>query len=131
MNECNSIEIDKTNLTDQTKYRLNKITKIENYFIKGKSQRKSCFKKLSKYLTNFDYIEKVLIVLCATSARVSIIFFYKYCWGSCRNSKCKFYSNFFFNHRNNKKFTKHNKKQKKSIAKFLCWLKVNSIAMKL
>ena len=75
MNECNSIEIDKTNLTDQTKYRLNKITKIENYFIKEKSQRKSCIKKLSKYLTNFDYIEKVLIVLCATSARVSIIFF--------------------------------------------------------
>ena len=75
MNECNSIEIDKTNLTDQTKYRLSKITKIENYFIKGKSQRKSCIKKLSKYLTNFDYIEKVLIVLCATSARVSIIFF--------------------------------------------------------
>ena len=27
MNECNSIKIDKTNLTDQTKYRLNEITK--------------------------------------------------------------------------------------------------------
>ena len=26
-------EIDKTNLTDQTKHRLNEITKIENYFI--------------------------------------------------------------------------------------------------
>ena len=25
-------EIDKTNLTDQTKYRLNKISKIDNYF---------------------------------------------------------------------------------------------------
>ena len=33
MNEYNSIEIDKTNLTDQTKYRLNEITKIENFFI--------------------------------------------------------------------------------------------------
>ena len=31
MNECNSIGIDKANLTDQTKYRLNEITKIENY----------------------------------------------------------------------------------------------------
>ena len=32
INECNSIETDKTSLTDQTKYRLNEITKIENYF---------------------------------------------------------------------------------------------------
>ena len=32
MNEYNSIETDKTNLTDQTKFRLNEITKIENYF---------------------------------------------------------------------------------------------------
>ena len=33
MNESNSIEIiDRTNLTDQTKYRLNEISKIENYF---------------------------------------------------------------------------------------------------
>ena len=33
MNESNSIEtIDRTNLTEQTKIRLNKMTKIENYF---------------------------------------------------------------------------------------------------
>ena len=36
MNERNSIEIDKTNFTDQIKYILNEITKIENYFIKEK-----------------------------------------------------------------------------------------------
>ena len=29
----NSIKIDKINLTDETKFRLNEITKIENYFI--------------------------------------------------------------------------------------------------
>ena len=69
----NSIEIDKTNFTDQRKYILNEITKIKNYFIEEKSQRKSCTKKLSKYLTNFDYIDKVLIVLCAESGRVFII----------------------------------------------------------
>ena len=34
MNESNSIEaIDKTNLTNQTKIRLDEINKIENYFI--------------------------------------------------------------------------------------------------
>ena len=30
-------------------------------------------KKLNKYLTAFDYIDKVLIVLCATSSGVRII----------------------------------------------------------
>ena len=34
MNEFNSIEIDKTNLTDQTKFRLNEIAKAENSLIK-------------------------------------------------------------------------------------------------
>ena len=34
MNECNSIEtIDKTNLTNQTKFQLDKTSKTENYFI--------------------------------------------------------------------------------------------------
>ena len=75
MNECNSIEIDKATLTDQTKYRLNEITKIENYFIEEIIQRKSCIKKLSKYVTTFDYIDKILIVLSATSGGVSIISF--------------------------------------------------------
>ena len=33
MSECNSIEtIDKTNLTDQTKFRLSEISKNEKYF---------------------------------------------------------------------------------------------------
>ena len=68
-------EIDKTNLTDQTKYRLNEITKIENYLIEEINQRKSCIKKLSKYVTTFDYIDKILIVLSATSSGVSIISF--------------------------------------------------------
>ena len=51
-------EIDKTNLTDQTKFRLNEISKIENYFNSEINQRKSCSKKLSKYVATFDYIDK-------------------------------------------------------------------------
>ena len=39
-------EIDKTNLTDQTKYRLNETTKIENYFNSEINQRKRCSKNL-------------------------------------------------------------------------------------
>ena len=66
-------EIDKTNVTDQTKYRLNEITKIENYFNQEINQRKICSKKLSKYVATFYYIEKILIVLSATSDGVCII----------------------------------------------------------
>ena len=65
--------IDKTNLTDQTKFRLNEITKIENYFHYEINQTKSFSKKLSKYVTTFDYIDEVLIVLSATSGVVCII----------------------------------------------------------
>ena len=39
------------------------------------NQRKSCSKKLSKYVAAFDYIDKILIVLSATSGGVSIISF--------------------------------------------------------
>ena len=45
---------DQANLTDQEKYRLNETTKIENYFIEEIDQRKSCNKKISKYVTTFD-----------------------------------------------------------------------------
>ena len=51
--------IDKTNLTDQTKFRLNEISKIENYFNQKISQSNSFSKKLSKYVTAFDHIDKI------------------------------------------------------------------------
>ena len=76
MNGCNSIEtIDKTNLTNQTKFQWDEISKIENYFIEEINQRKSCSKKLSKYVAAFDYIDQALIVLSATSGGISIISF--------------------------------------------------------
>ena len=72
MNKCNSIEaIDKTNLYEQTKSRLSEIIGIENYFHQEINQRKSCSKKLSKYVAAFDYIDKILIVLSATTGGVS------------------------------------------------------------
>ena len=63
MNEYNSIErssaehnsiknnshetIDKTVLSEQTKFRLSKIVGIKNYFYQEINQRKSCSKKLN------------------------------------------------------------------------------------
>ena len=74
MNKSNSIEaIDKTDLSEQTKFRLDEISKIENYFIEEINQRKPCSKKLSKYLAVFHYIDQALIVLSATSGGVSTI----------------------------------------------------------
>ena len=68
-------EISKINLSEQTKSRLSEIIGIENYFHQEINQRKSYSKKLNKYVTAFDYIDKVLIVLSATSGGVSIISF--------------------------------------------------------
>ena len=43
MNKSNSIgAIDKTDFSEQRKFRLDEVSKIENYFIKEINQRKSC-----------------------------------------------------------------------------------------
>ena len=68
-------KIDQTKLTDQTKFRLYEIKNIENDFINEINKQKACSKKLSRYVTIFDYIDKILIVLSATTSGVSIISF--------------------------------------------------------
>ena len=67
-------EIDQTKLSEQTKLRLYEIKNIENYFINEINERKSYSKKLSRYV---DYIDKVLIILSATTSGISIISFYQ------------------------------------------------------
>ena len=66
-------EINKVTLSEQAKFRLSEIIGIENYFHQKIDQRKLCTKKLSKYVTVFDYIDKILIVLSAESSGVCII----------------------------------------------------------
>ena len=63
-------EINKINLSEQTKFRLSEIIGIENY--QEINQIKSYSKKLNKYVTAFDCIDKVLIALSATSGVSSI-----------------------------------------------------------
>ena len=79
MNERNSSEthsnLNAISLSDQTKFRLNKINKIKDYFHSEIQERKTMSKKLSKYIAAFDYIDKTLIVLSATSGVISIISF--------------------------------------------------------
>ena len=68
-------EIDKIKLSDQTKFRLREIMGIGNYFYQEINQQKSCSKKLNKYVTIFDYYDKILIILSVTSSGISIISF--------------------------------------------------------
>ena len=48
---------------------------IENDFINEINQQKTYSKRLSRYVTIFDYIAKILIVLSATTSGVSMISF--------------------------------------------------------
>ena len=77
MNELNSIEtqsnLDAIPLSDQTKFWLNEINKIKDYFNSKIQERKTTSKTLSKYIAAFDYIDKTLIVFSATSGGISII----------------------------------------------------------
>ena len=78
MDECNSLEIDKTNLNEQKEIRINKISEIEKYQeknIKRLIKENYTVKKLSRYVAAFDYIGKVLTVLGATSGGISIVSF--------------------------------------------------------
>ena len=68
-------EIDKTKLSDQTKFRLYEIKEIENYFINEINQQKTYSKTLSRYVTIFDYIDTILIILSAITGGMSIISF--------------------------------------------------------
>ena len=68
-------EINKTKLSDQTKFQLSEIIGIQNYFYQEINQQNSYSKKLNKYVAIFDYIDKILIILSVTSSEISIISF--------------------------------------------------------
>ena len=72
MDECNSVKA--SNLNNQ-QFRLNKINEIENYFIAEIKERELMSKRLGKYIASFDYFDKSLIVLSATSGSISIASF--------------------------------------------------------
>ena len=51
------------NLEDQSHYRLNEISKIKDYFNEELQYQQLLTNKLSKYLTIFDYSDKILTVI--------------------------------------------------------------------
>ena len=131
MNKNNSLEIvDKTNLSEQTKFWLDEISKIENYFIEEINQIKSCNKKLSTYIASFDHIDKIWIVLSVTTGEVSIISFRTIVGAPDGIVSASFTLIFSLSTGIIKKLLTITRKKRKSMIKFLCWLKVNSIVLK-
>ena len=109
MNKYNPIRVtDKTDLCEQTKIRLDKISKIEDYFIEEINQQKSCSKRLSKYITIFDYIDK-----CNIRRNINYLICKRY-WNTGWNSKCKPYFKFFSSNWNSKRIILHDKKDKEN-----------------
>ena len=96
-------EMDKRNLRDQTKFRLNETSKIENYFKSDINQRKLRSKKLSNYVSALDYIDKILIVLNATTGGACIISHATVVGAPLGIASADFFYCFFISNRNNKK----------------------------
>ena len=67
--------MDEINKISKSKFILDEISKIENYFIDEINETKPCCKILSKYVTIFNHIGQVLIILSVTSGGVPIISF--------------------------------------------------------
>ena len=59
-------------LTDINKYRLNEINKIKEYFNNEINERKNIINELNKYIVNFDYADKIFIVLSTSFCTLSI-----------------------------------------------------------
>ena len=80
MDECNSVECNMyPNLSatpsSEKQVRLNKIDEIKDYFVAEIKERELMSKRLSKYITSFDYFNKSLIVLFVATGSISIASF--------------------------------------------------------
>ena len=62
-------------LSDQQRFRLNKISEIKYYFVAEIKEKELMSKRLSKYIASFDYFDKSLIVLSLATGGISIASF--------------------------------------------------------
>ena len=92
-NKANEI----SELKDLTKYRLDEINKIKEYFNAEIKERKDIVKKISKYIVAFDYADKVFITLSASFGTLSIASNATVVGNTCRNSWSIFNFNIYRN----------------------------------
>ena len=60
-------------LNDLTKFRLDEINKIKDYFNAEIKERKDIVKKISKYIVAFDYADKLFMTLSTSFGTLSIV----------------------------------------------------------
>ena len=60
-------------LNDLTKFRLDEVNKVKDYFNSEIKERKEIIKKLTKYIVVFDYADKIFITLSASFGTLSIV----------------------------------------------------------
>ena len=56
-----------------TKFRLDEINKVKDYFNSENKERKYIVKKISKYIVAFDYTDKIFIGLSASFGTLSVV----------------------------------------------------------
>ena len=120
-------EINKTNLSEQKKIQLSEIIGMENLFLsRDQSKEKKC-----KYVTASDDIDKILIVSRARSSEVCFISSASVVGAPVGIASASFTLIFSLMTGITKKLRTITRNKKNSTIKFLCWLKVNWIALKL
>ena len=63
------------NISNDHKFRLNKINEIKDYFVAEIKERELMSKNLSKYIVSFEYFDKSLIALSVAMDSISIASF--------------------------------------------------------
>ena len=64
-----------SNISNEQKFRVNKINEIKDYFLAEIRERELISKNLSKYIASLDYFDKSLNVLSILSGNISIASF--------------------------------------------------------
>ena len=143
--ECNSIEhnpveisniypgLNENSLSDQQRFRLNKINEIKDCFVAEIKERELTSRRLSKYIAFCDYFGKTLIVLSATSGSVSVASFATVIGAPIRIASASLSLTFSLSTGIVKKLltTTRNKKKKRNKIIMLARSKLNSIEDKL
>ena len=106
------------NTSNDQQFRLNKINEIKDYFIAVIKERELMSKRLSKYISSFDYFDKSLIVLSVATGSISIASFTTVLGAPVGKVNASFsYAFFYRNCEKTVKKTRNKKKHDKFVMK--------------
>ena len=125
--ECSSIET--ISLNEQTNYRLMEIGKIKYYFDQEIKYQQLLTSKLSKYLTGFDYADKILTIFLTVFSGTNI-------FANVKEEKqllgliTSVFLLFCLSSDVLKNYNKKQKQERKNTTNYCIWLKTNLIVLK-